>query len=273
MPSNEPGPRARRPRRAVNEPEPAIARVEPGFDIPGSEPYPDSPGSEPYLGDQEEYDLGSVETDLETLESDPSPGDPGDSDGFDGEPDPDGQDAPEPDGPEAQLDLDSVVVSLVESMRDAVQRVTAADSAAGHGRYRAQGPDERERDQVVLQYNALRTALGRPGAAALVLYRVVSRWRERSGGTQVGIEIASGAVSAGDWIVLYGGAGSGGQTGSEIGRAEYCPDGKGTAWVPVDVADPVVSRLEVWDHKDGRPIRLGYRLVDGTRYSANPARR
>jgi hypothetical protein len=267
MPPREPGQRPRQRRRGATGdagPEHVVAYEELNLEVREDELGPDFPEDAIGLAGQEEDPYP------DSREGDPF------TDGQEDQPDPDGQDyGPEPGGPEAQLDLDSVVVSLVESMRDAVQRVTVADSAAaGRRPHRDRDPLERDRDQLVLQYDALRTALGRPGAAALVLYRVVSRRREHSGGTRVGIQIESGQASARNWIVLYGGTRTQAGSVSEIGRAEYRPDGDLTTWVPVDIPDPVVSRLEVWDNEDGRPIRLGRRLDDHPpRSSASLARR
>ena len=164
--------------------------------------------------------------------------------------------------------LRDLITSVVKGMGDATQAAPAAGGAT------AAGPRlDRDQARLVLGYDALRTALGRSEAAALVLYRVVAQPQERSGRLQVGIRIESGPVSAGNWIVIYGRDRNQDKSRGEIGRAEYRLDDEMTSWVPVDVPDPVISALEVWDSRHGHPIRLGRRLADETRSRAGRARR
>jgi hypothetical protein len=117
--------------------------------------------------------------------------------------------------------------------------------------------------RLALTYDALRTALGRPGAASIVQYRVISYGAGYSGeflpgearDGQAGIEIRHGHVDADDWIVVYGPQ-DGRPDGvyGEIGRARYAP--AGPTWIPRLHAHQPISRLEVHD-RDGRPVRLG----------------
>ena len=164
--------------------------------------------------------------------------------------------------------LQDLVTNVIKGMRDAIQPGPAAGDVTAAGSHL-----DRDQARLVLGYDALRTALGRRMAAALVFYRVVSQPQERSGQLQVGIRIAAGPVSHGDWIVIYGGARSQGKFHGEIGRAEYHPDGEGVSWIPVDIPDPVVSRLEVWDSSNRYPIRLGRSLADDARLHGDRARR
>lgn len=108
-----------------------------------------------------------------------------------------------------------------------------------------------QQQRLVLNYDALLTALGRLGAASIVLYRVVGP-REN----KVGIRIESGHVDDGSQIVVYGSSvGRGDGHWGELGRAIFAGY-NGTTWIQTLNPDAQIDRLEVLD-RNGRPVRLG----------------
>lgn len=119
-----------------------------------------------------------------------------------------------------------------------------------------------EQERLALDYDALRTALGRRGAASIVLYRIVGcdydgKAYASSGSDDqpAAVVIEHGHVDTDSWIVVYGPQYEqrDGPHG-EIGRAQYCPDGP--TCIPNLHIGQRIHRLEVHDRHD-RPVRLG----------------
>lgn len=119
-----------------------------------------------------------------------------------------------------------------------------------------------EQERLAVDYEALRTALGRRDAAvSIVRYRVVVPSKPANDPT-LGILIDAGHVDPGNWIVLYGAPSYAGGPHVEIGRAEYHPDASGTTWISGLEPDQPIYRLEVLHRYHGRPVRLGRRQLD-----------
>jgi hypothetical protein len=126
-----------------------------------------------------------------------------------------------------------------------------------------------EQERLALNYDALRTSLGRRGAASIVLYRIVrcdaraddENHRRHGDDGPLGVVIEHGHIDADSWIVIYGSQDErpGGSYG-EIGREPYLNERghsqDGVTCFPELPADQHIDRLEVQD-RHGRPVRLG----------------
>jgi hypothetical protein len=126
----------------------------------------------------------------------------------------------------------------------------------------------REQEQLVLTYDAFRTALGRVGAASIVLYRVVNcEERGAEGGAEleesdrneagtIYIQIMQGHVDEGSSIVVY----AHGENGT-WGKTGPYPLKKINGLYTAVIESPPhrIERLEVLDGS-GRPVRLGFQL-------------
>lgn len=133
----------------------------------------------------------------------------------------------------------------------------------------------REQEQLTLTYDAFRTAVGRVGAASIVLYRAVF---ERDGvfaeevlveenevpredRVRVGVCIEHGHVDDGSKIVVYGSpAGQSDGIWGELGRASFSRHQSPT-WIGFFPRGQHIDRLEVLDCS-GRPVCLGWQLQD-----------
>jgi len=109
---------------------------------------------------------------------------------------------------------------------------------------------ELPQQEAVLRYDAFRTALGRPGAAAMVM-------GERSGNV---ITITAGQLPAATLQVVGFDA-----KGGEVGRGNLPPAGYGQRSASLSGSNPEhITRFEVWD-LSGSPIRFGLLVTRATR--------
>jgi hypothetical protein len=151
--------------------------------------------------------------------------------------------------------------ALVEQLREGMAGAAAAVPSPVGDRLTP------EQEQLALDYDALRTALGRRGAASIVLYRIVpcdgkgGDYGERHSeedDSQLGVEIVHGHIDKGSSIVIYGSQdGRPGGPYGEIGRAPYR---YGVTCFRELRADQHIDRLEVHD-RHGHPVRLGRPLL------------
>jgi len=142
-------------------------------------------------------------------------------------------------------ELRSLVRSMIEGLQGGGPAGPPADGASRVGDTLTV-----EQQQLTLTYDVFRTALGRRGAASIVLYRI-----DRDGTDTDRIVIEQG-VASGSWIVVYGRRSS--QPDDpvvEIGRARYEEREQG-AVIPGLGACAHITRVEVLD-RHGRPVRLG----------------
>lgn len=137
-------------------------------------------------------------------------------------------------------ELRSLVRSVIEGIQAGSSPGTAAEGASRVG-----GTLTGAQQQLALDYDVFRTALGRRGAASIVLYR--------TDGDLIVIE--QGAAS-GSWVVVYGRRSDQPHDPVvEIGRARYEESGSG-AVIPGLSSCTHISRVEILD-RHGRPVRLG----------------
>lgn len=137
-------------------------------------------------------------------------------------------------------ELRSLVRSVIEGMQDAGYPGTAPEGASRVG-----DTLTGEQQQLALDYDVFRTALGRRGAASIVLYRI--------NGDLIVIEQG---VASGSWVVVYGSRSD--QPDDpvvEIGRARYEGSERGAVISGLS-AYAHITRVEILD-RHGRPVRLG----------------
>jgi hypothetical protein len=136
-------------------------------------------------------------------------------------------------------------------------------------------------EQLALTYDAFRTALGRVGAASIILYRAVIEGEGvfepdgifagevlvegnavlREDRLRIGVCIEHGHVDDGSQIVVYGSpAGQRDGIWGELGRATFSRHQSPT-WIGLFPRGQQIDRLEVLD-RSGRPVRLGWQLQD-----------
>ena len=134
--------------------------------------------------------------------------------------------------------------SLIKSLIEGTQ-AGGYPGAAPEGASRVGDTLTGEQQRLALEYDVFRTALGRRGAAAIVLYRVD---RDR-------IAIEQG-VASGSWVVVYGRrSDQPDDPAVEIGRGRY-DERAGGADIPGLSSGTNVTRVEILD-RHGRPVRLG----------------
>ena len=135
-------------------------------------------------------------------------------------------------------ELRSLVASVIEGMQGAGYPGAAGGASPVGSALTA------EQEYLTLDYDVLRTALARYGAASIVFYERDSEER---------IKIEQG-VADGSFVVVYGRrSGQPDDPSVEIGRARYQD---GFAVIPGLRPDTHIDRVEVLD-RHGRPVRLG----------------
>lgn len=137
-------------------------------------------------------------------------------------------------------ELRSLVRSVIEGIQAGSSPGTVSEGASRVGDTLTSA-----QQQLALDYDVFRTALGRRGAASIVLYR--------TDGDLIVIE--QGAAS-GSWVVVYGRrSGQPHDPVVEIGRARY-EESESGAVIPGLGSCTHISRVEILD-RHGRPVRLG----------------